>query len=862
MTSHQQHQQQVSRQRERDRSQRERHGTVTGGPHRAPQSCLFGDPVKNRDEDETTKKIKSTLGDFDQVQRLLLNDHKPLIGISTREITRIQNNKARIEQILSEMRAFPPISGLDEVDNDAVRVQRTAGPQPDDLSMSGVSEDDDESGKRQSPPDRRQSPLRKGPEVVNGLVRKEVIESADRRDASSSSSASSSDSDSDSSSASSSDEMSGDEGTDRKSERDTCSAATDATAANVCWNLGSFVNKSSPKKHPKQQEKGAASGRKDSRAEVTDTDGSKSERDKRSDGENSISQIIEEVATGQRESEFQSSSSASSSPSLPSLSPAEAQPSTPQPGSSGKRKHVAAPVTDGQKAKHLKTSGDMRSGQAPGSRTPVKADKFPNSGFVRNNGTAAAENAILISANSSSGGGVSGGNKKSVSRPEEKTREAKGSLPPAASSGAVRNEMPYVSSSSSSSGTNHSNNVHGKQERNSRINHKENFADSGRVWPANLPQIMCSISLDRLNRIPKPCPTKAHCKEVTNFTADNSPVDRKSKSTLSSSTSSSSKWKSIESKPVLGLKDSQNSRIRPANDKSPSLTQSASISSYRKLPKSSSARLKSENCSPSQPAAKAEDSSPVAKTDAVIPDVKRDPTNRITRDLTPIFLAPGSGSSQAENEALSSDSHLRNAKKLKHEADKEADRTIQLCKYLEAVLFFTLTGIAMEQKQQNEQGVMYRDTLQLMKHIVSKFVKSRPSHNNEIPTTDHKLMALCHRCQSLLMLRLSRFKWKEMAHLSKIIGSQAPEPPLASSQSGATVAVPVHVYACIRKQLNMYAEVTAAHDQWNSADYLIDKHSSCKAFFSALDNECRPLSLNSSLDDLVIYVRTGLKILH
>lgn len=855
MTSHQQHQQQVSRQRERDRSQRERHGTVTGGPHRAPQSCLFGDPVRNRDEDETTKKIKSTLGDFDQVQRLLLNDHKPLIGISTREITRIQNNKARIEQILSEMRAFPPISGLDEVDDDAVRVQRTTVTQPDDMSMSGVSEDEDESAKRQSPPDRGQSPFRKGSEVVNGLVQKEVTESADRRDASSSSSASSSDSDSDSSSASSSDEMSGDEGTDRKSERDTCSAATDGTAANVCWNLGSFVNKSSPKKHPKQQEKGATTGRKESRTEVMDPDGSKSERDKRSDGENSITQIIEEVATGQHESESPSSSSASSS--LPSLSPAE--PSTPQ--SSGKRKHASTPATDGQQVKHLKTSADLRSGQAPGSRSPVKTDKFPDSGFVRSNGTtAAAGNAITISANSSSSS--SGGNKKSVSRPEEKTREAKGSLPPAASSGAVRNEMPYVSSS----GTNHSNNVHGKQERNSRINHKENFAESGRVWPtSSLPQIMCSISLDRLNRIPKPCPTKAHCKEVTNFTADNSPVDRKSKSTLSSSTSSSSKWKSIESKPVLGLKDSQNSRIRPANDKSPSLTQSASISSYRKIPKSSSSRIKSENCSPAQPAAKTDtDSSVTGKTDAAIADVKRDAANRTT--LTPIFSAPGSGGSQAENEGLSSDSYLRNAKKLKHEADKELDRTIQLCKYLEAVLFFILTGIVVEQKQQqiepDKQGAMYRDTLQLMKHIVNKFVKSRPAHNNEIPTTDHKLMALCHRCQSLLMLRMTRFKWKEMAHLSKIIQSQAPEPVPSSSQSGATVPVPAHVYACIRKQLTLCADVTAAHDQWYSADYLIDKHSSCKAFFSALDNECRPLSLNSSLDDLVTYVRTGLKILH
>ena len=141
-----------------------------------------------------------------------------------------------------------------------------------------------------------------------------------------------------------------------------------------------------------------------------------------------------------------------------------------------------------------------------------------------------------------------------------------------------------------------------------------------------------------------------------------------------------------------------------------------------------------------------------------------------------------------------------------------------------------------------------------------KFLKSRPAHA-EIPTTDHKLQALCYRCQSLLSLRLSRLKSKEMRELSKIIQTQAPEVP-ASSQSAPPVTLPAHVYACMRKQLTMFAELSAAHELWGQADYLIDKHSSCRAFFTALDNECRPLSLNSSVDDLVTYVRTGLKILH
>lgn len=248
-------------------------------------------------------------------------------------------------------------------------------------------------------------------------------------------------------------------------------------------------------------------------------------------------------------------------------------------------------------------------------------------------------------------------------------------------------------------------------------------------------------------------------------------------------------------------------------------------------------------------------------------DVKKETANhsRVSRDLLPVFSAPGSGSSQIENESQSSEFYLQNAKKLKHTADKEADRTIQLCKYLEAVLFFILTGNAMEQKQLHvhepeKVGFMYRETLQLIKHIVPKFIKSRPAHR-EIPTTDHKLIALCYRCQSLLSLRLSRLKLKEMRELSKIIQNQAPELPAASSsQSAPAVTLSPHLYACMRKQLNMHTELMAAHDLWYQADYLIDKHPSCKAFFSTLDGVCRPLSLNSSVDDLVAYVRTGLKI--
>lgn len=50
-------------------------------------------------------------------------------------------------------------------------------------------------------------------------------------------------------------------------------------------------------------------------------------------------------------------------------------------------------------------------------------------------------------------------------------------------------------------------------------------------------------------------------------------------------------------------------------------------------------------------------------------------------------------------------------------ADTETDRTAQGMQYLEAVLFFLLTGNAMEHEKVTEKAAftMYRDTLSLIK---------------------------------------------------------------------------------------------------------------------------------------------------
>lgn len=68
--------------------------------------------------------------------------------------------------------------------------------------------------------------------------------------------------------------------------------------------------------------------------------------------------------------------------------------------------------------------------------------------------------------------------------------------------------------------------------------------------------------------------------------------------------------------------------------------------------------------------------------------------------------------------------YLLEAKSLKHRADKEQDPTAQGMQYLEAILYFLLTGNAMESESFSDLSkaafTMYKDTLSLIK-LVHKY---------------------------------------------------------------------------------------------------------------------------------------------
>lgn len=65
---------------------------------------------------------------------------------------------------------------------------------------------------------------------------------------------------------------------------------------------------------------------------------------------------------------------------------------------------------------------------------------------------------------------------------------------------------------------------------------------------------------------------------------------------------------------------------------------------------------------------------------------------------------------------------MTEAKRLKHLADRETDQTAQGMLYLEAVLYFLLTGYTMEKESVTEKSAftMYKDTLSLIKYVYEK----------------------------------------------------------------------------------------------------------------------------------------------
>lgn len=256
-----------------------------------------------------------------------------------------------------------------------------------------------------------------------------------------------------------------------------------------------------------------------------------------------------------------------------------------------------------------------------------------------------------------------------------------------------------------------------------------------------------------------------------------------------------------------------------------------------------------------------------------------------------------------EDQDRDQNQYLTEAKRLKHSADEECELTAQGMLYLEAVLYFLLTGNAMESDPLTERAsfTMYRDTLSLIKYISSKF-KSQQNNSPE-SSINNKLAVLSLWCQSLLYLKMFKMLKLEVKEYQKILTdyhqkpaqatpvqpegqgtpSLSPTPSPAGSvgsvgsqssgyssgelanrgvasgqpQAAPYVSVPLHVHNAMAKQNYYFGLLLNCHDLWDQANALVtDKH---KDFFIELDEKMGPLTLKSSLCDLVRYVKAGIK---
>lgn len=242
------------------------------------------------------------------------------------------------------------------------------------------------------------------------------------------------------------------------------------------------------------------------------------------------------------------------------------------------------------------------------------------------------------------------------------------------------------------------------------------------------------------------------------------------------------------------------------------------------------------------------------------------------------------------------DNVVEEAKRLKHEADGEANMETKCRKYLQAIMLFSVSGSRTETMGDKINAYnMYNQTLHLIKYVM-KLTTSK----NAKKDIDIRLVVMSLRAQSLLNLRLYKMKRHELKDYQRTIqtaleaskdeegeqpaGQISPTPSPAGSEgsncsksSGYTssgeqrlpgvLTPPTAPPVCLsipknvmQNQFNFCSYLSQCHELWEQADLYVSK-GQCEDFFIQLDQECGPLTLHSSLKDLVNYTRRGLSTL-
>nr|XP_019938037.1 PREDICTED: AF4/FMR2 family member 1-like isoform X1 [Paralichthys olivaceus] len=238
---------------------------------------------------------------------------------------------------------------------------------------------------------------------------------------------------------------------------------------------------------------------------------------------------------------------------------------------------------------------------------------------------------------------------------------------------------------------------------------------------------------------------------------------------------------------------------------------------------------------------------------------------------------------------------IKEAKRLKHKADAESDKLSKAYNYLDAVMYFVESGIAMEKDPQISMSsyTMFEETVDLLKFVL----KLKNTVDPSAPPSEKDFLVLCLKCQSLLQMAMFRHKHKTALKYSKTLtdhftnsaqashdpsvctakaaDTPSPMPDMPSPASTSTSSGPgsnhsgsgsivspvggmVAVPQAIEQVAFTYVKITSlfvsAHDLWEQAEVLAKKGS---GLLTALDTVMGPLSLTSTLNTMVRYTRQG-----
>ncbi|XP_028318802.1 AF4/FMR2 family member 4 isoform X1 [Gouania willdenowi] len=217
--------------------------------------------------------------------------------------------------------------------------------------------------------------------------------------------------------------------------------------------------------------------------------------------------------------------------------------------------------------------------------------------------------------------------------------------------------------------------------------------------------------------------------------------------------------------------------------------------------------------------------------------------------------------------------YIKEAKRLKHQADAESDKLSKAYNYLDAAMFFVESGIAMEKDPQISKSsyTMFAETVELLRFVL----KLKHSDESLSPPAEKDFLALCLKCLSLLQMAMFRHKYPTALKYSKVLtehfdevrnssnstsrvsdlsSPNVPSPSSTSVTGTSSVAPPQTMNQVSLTYVNITTLVLNAHEVWDQMEELEHRGSGLLAELDALMG---PLTLSSSMSSMVRYTRQG-----